>query len=213
MRGAVGSLRSTAAGRWALAALVLMPSIATAHRTSHRASHLASHRVLRVNRFRPSALVVRPPPALNAGALELGRPFDTGPAPRLTASFYQEHAALVRHDMLFFHPESVGANPARLYSQQEPSKELTMSFISLAPTDSLLEIYRDRDRLLLFRERSRGNEASSLGMWVGMFTAATLLAAHAPEPFRVLFDGPVHFGPAIFQTGGLGVGIGGDLPQ
>jgi hypothetical protein len=42
-----------------------------------------------------------------------------------------------------------------------------------------------------------------------MFTAATILSAHAPRPLRVLFDGPVHFGPAIFDGGGMGAGIAG----
>jgi hypothetical protein len=37
----------------------------------------------------------------------------------------------------------------------------------------------------------------------------TVLSAHAPRPFRVIFDGPVHVGPAIFDGGGMGAGIAG----
>ena len=46
---------------------------------------------------------------------------------------------------------------------------------------------------------------------LAMFGVATVLSAHAPRPFRILFDGPVHLGPAIFDGGGMGAGIAGKI--
>jgi hypothetical protein len=36
-----------------------------------------------------------------------------------------------------------------------------------------------------------------------------VLAAHAPAPLRPLFDSRVHLGPAVFEGGGMGAGVGG----
>src|SRR5437868_481389 len=66
---------------------------------------------------------------------------------------------------------------------------------------------RDRDRLLLFRGTQP--QGSSIAIGVGMFAAATLGSAHAPRFLRVVFDGPVHLGPAIFDGGGMGAGVAG----
>ena len=41
-----------------------------------------------------------------------------------------------------------------------------------------------------------------------MFMSAAMAAAHAPAPLRVLFDEPIHLGPAILPAGGIGVGVG-----
>jgi len=84
-------------------------------------------------------------------------------------------------------------------------KEIT--FLAPAEGGDALEVRRDRDRLVLFR----GPEAQGAAVAVGlaMFTAATILSAHAPRPLRGVFDGPVHVGPAIFDGGGMGAGIAG----
>jgi hypothetical protein len=67
-----------------------------------------------------------------------------------------------------------------------------------------LELMRDRDRLLLFQDRS----TDQTGYGIALFGVVTVLAAHAPPPLRRLFEGPVHLGPAIFDPGGMGAGIG-----
>jgi hypothetical protein len=69
-----------------------------------------------------------------------------------------------------------------------------------------LEVLRDRDRLQLYGAVADDSRA---GYGVALFGAFTVLAAHAPGPVRALFDGPVHFGPALFDNGGMGAGIGG----
>jgi hypothetical protein len=48
-------------------------------------------------------------------------------------------------------------------------------------------------------------------MGVGLFGAATVLSAHAPRPFRIFFDKALHVGPALFDAGGVGVGLGGSV--
>lgn len=72
-----------------------------------------------------------------------------------------------------------------------------------APGDAL----RARDRLLLFREPESPGLGTGLG--AALFGSAVFLAAHAPGPVRVLLDRAVHLGPACFDAGGLGIGVGG----
>jgi hypothetical protein len=98
-------------------------------------------------------------------------------------TYLQAHNTLVQHAFLRF------STAQRLEQQQ-----------------NRLELLRDRDRLQLFGvSENRSNAAYG----VMMFAAATILAAHASAFARVLFDGPVHLGPAAFDNGGLGAGIGG----
>jgi hypothetical protein len=73
-----------------------------------------------------------------------------------------------------------------------------------APQVDRLQTLRERDRLLIF-----GVNDTQVGYGVVLFGAVTVLAAHAPAPLRALFDGPVHLGPAVFDQGGIGAGIGG----
>lgn len=64
---------------------------------------------------------------------------------------------------------------------------------------------RARDRLQLVVEATP--QAGGLGAVImGAMCAA---AAHAPRGVRRVFEGPVHLGPAVFDSGGLGAGIGG----
>lgn len=69
-----------------------------------------------------------------------------------------------------------------------------------------LAAQRARDRLLLFNRPRGGASAAVSGF--GLFTLAMIASAHAPSPLRPLFDGDIHFGPAIYQSG-MGLGIGG----
>jgi hypothetical protein len=71
-----------------------------------------------------------------------------------------------------------------------------------------LEHMRARDTLLLYGGPAGGARASLLGF--GLFSAAIVASAHVPNPVRLLFDGDLHFGPAVFD-GGVGAGFGGKL--
>ena len=102
-----------------------------------------------------------------------------------TASYVEAHSLQVMHAMLRFRSER------SLEQQQDP-----------------LDWYRDRDRLSLFAPAQM--QSASYG--IALFGAVTVLAAHAPRALQVLLTGPVHLGPAIFDGGGLGAGVGGRLP-
>lgn len=70
-----------------------------------------------------------------------------------------------------------------------------------------LEYLRDRDLLRLYGPTPGSTAGVSYG--VAMFSTAVLAAAHMPPgPARVIFDHTVHFGPALFEGGGMGAGIG-----
>jgi hypothetical protein len=76
-----------------------------------------------------------------------------------------------------------------------------------APRDARsLDEQREFDRRLLFAPTASGNLYG-----VGLFGAAIVAAAHAPTPLRFMFDRRFHFGPAILDAGGLGIGFGGKL--
>ena len=96
-----------------------------------------------------------------------------------TQSFVAYHNGLVQHDMLIF----------------------------LHPGANTLEYHREIDRLLLFQDH--GHTTNSVYIGLGMFAGAVFTAAHAPKPLRVFLDGRVHFGPAVFDGGGMGLGVGG----
>ena len=69
-----------------------------------------------------------------------------------------------------------------------------------------LQQLRDRDAIL-WGGRTPSMQAGGLGSMV--MGAAVVLAAHAPARLRPLVDGPVHVGPALFDGGGMGAGVGG----
>lgn len=71
-----------------------------------------------------------------------------------------------------------------------------------------LESMRDRDGWLRFGSAG-GTGAASLG--AAILSAAVVASAHAPRRLRPLFDRPLHFGPAIFDGGGMGAGFGGRM--
>jgi hypothetical protein len=103
---------------------------------------------------------------------------------KLPPSYIQSHSERVMRDMLFF------AEPDGAAEQQFP-----------------LERLRALERLRLLRERRA--LSSSLEMGAALFGAATVIAAHAPPVLRAMVDGKLHLGPAIFDGGGMGIGLGG----
>ncbi len=124
----------------------------------------------------------------------------------LPPSFIAFHSDRVRRDLLIFHAAATGGDPAL------PGDRSDRPYGFVAPPrseDPLAEL-RLRDRLLLFEPPRNGAAATGTGL--ALFGAATVAAAHAPAPLRLVFDGPVRVGPAIFSDGGMGVGVGGSAP-
>jgi hypothetical protein len=76
-------------------------------------------------------------------------------------------------------------------------------------------VEQDQNRLHEARERDAlmlpGGAPSMQSGAIGamMMGAAVVVAAHMPERARVVIDGVVHFGPAMFEGGGMGAGVGG----
>jgi hypothetical protein len=73
-----------------------------------------------------------------------------------------------------------------------------------------LQVARERDRYNLNAARAPAvTNESAYG--AAMLGASVFLAAHAPGPLRAMFDGErvVHAGPAVFEGGGMGAGLGG----
>jgi hypothetical protein len=69
-----------------------------------------------------------------------------------------------------------------------------------------LQSARQRDGLVL---PGGAQSMQSGAMGAMMMGAAIVVAAHMPERVRVVVDGSVHFGPARFEGGGMGAGVGG----
>ncbi|HXU70259.1 MAG TPA: hypothetical protein VN947_13075 [Polyangia bacterium] len=65
---------------------------------------------------------------------------------------------------------------------------------------------RAHDALML-GGRAPSMQSGAMGSMV--MGAAVVLAAHAPARMRAVVDGPVHVGPALFEGGGMGAGVGG----
>jgi hypothetical protein len=131
------------------------------------------------------------------------------PSLQVSATFVESHTARVENDLMLFQPTLIGIPPFMRSRNSEllsgPTKEHTLRFFAPVQAEDGLAVLRERDKLLLFRGPQP--QGAAVGIGVAMFGAATLLSAHAPRPFRVLFDGPVHLGPAIFDGGGMGAGI------
>lgn len=163
----------------------------------------------------PSALVLqdRGESSSNHGAKidsATGAGLAVPPRTKTLPTFVQFHSARVENNLMLFQPTQVGITPGRTRNAgllaRPPVKNEVRFF---APTEAAddLEVRRAHDRLLLFRGPQPQSAALALGL--AMFGATTILSAHAPRPFRIVFDGPVHLGPAIFDGGGMGAGIGG----
>ena len=149
----------------------------------------------------------------NAGA-QLGRPVvahTDQPLPTqsllaLPPSFIVFHSDRVRHDLLLFHAHATGTDPTLAGDRSDAP----YGFVASPRSEDPLAELRMRDRLLLMEPPQHTGSAGGSG--VALFSAATIAAAHAPAPLRLIFDGPVRLGPAIFSDGGLGMGIGGSAP-
>ena len=154
------------------------------------------------------------PPVRSDGAIidsETRSVVAVAPLGESAATFLDFHSARVAHDLILFKPTLVGITPAGLARNaalfaRSPAKKELRFFIPAEGGDAL-EVRRARDRLVLFRGPQAQGPAVAIGL--AMFGASTILSAHAPPPLRVLFDGPVHLGPAIFDGGGMGAGVGG----
>jgi hypothetical protein len=145
---------------------------------------------------------------------ETGTVLAVAPPSKAPATFVESHSARVENDLMLFKPTLIGIAPIGASRSAElvstaPKKK---SFRFLAPAvegGDALDVRRDRDRLILFRGPQSQGGAVAVGL--AMFIATTISSAHAPRPLRVVFDGPVHLGPAIFDGGGMGAGIAGRL--
>jgi hypothetical protein len=188
---------------FSLLVLFCVPSSASAAHKHHRAAA-------------PIRLLDRSVSSSSDGAnidAATGTVFNVAPASTVRATFVESHSARVENDLMLFKPTLIGIAPigqsrnAELVSSAPKKK----SFRFLAPAEAgdALEVRRDRDRLVLFRGPQSQGGAVAVGL--AMFIATTVSSAHAPRPLRVMFDGPVHIGPAIFDGGGMGAGIAGRL--
>jgi hypothetical protein len=119
---------------------------------------------------------------------------------------FATYVTRVRYDLFLFQAIPVDLNPL-LRTERSLTPSPKIRFWSAPPTDDLLAIYRQRDRLLYFRDMPLSG--AHLAMGFGVFAAAALLSAHAPRPLRILFDHSFHLGPAIFDRSGMGIGFGG----
>ncbi len=179
---------------------------ATSHASAHR-----HHRAVAAIQLRD-----RTTPSSNDGAkidAATGTAFAVAPPSKVAPTFVEAHSARVENDLMLFKPTLVGIAPlgrsrnAELVTQA-PKRE-SFRFVAPAEAADALEVRRDRDRLLLFRGPQA--QGGSVAVGLAMFIATTISSAHAPRPLRVVFDGPVHLGPAIFDGGGMGAGIAGRL--
>ncbi|HEY2748408.1 MAG TPA: hypothetical protein VGL86_27480 [Polyangia bacterium] len=95
---------------------------------------------------------------------------------------------------------------------EERSAAVFASFLSFTAARTVEE---DQNRLQQLRDREAlllpGGAASLRAGMMGSMVmgAAVVLVAHAPRRVRAIVDGPVHVGPALFEGGGMGAGIGG----
>ncbi len=103
---------------------------------------------------------------------------------------------------------AVGRSPRAPSYFQEHSDRVERSFHHFR-RGKALEDLRARDQIRLYGPALGGMGAAANG--VAIFSSAVIGVAHAPRPVRILFDRRFHFGPAIFDQGGLGAGFGGAL--
>lgn len=135
----------------------------------------------------------------------------TGGSPlpfRGPSSSFATYVTRVRHDLFLFQSIPIDLNPL-LRTKRSLTPSPKIRFWSAPPTDDLLAIYRQRDRLVYFRAMPLNGAQFAMGL--GMFAAAALLSAHAPRPLRILFDRSFHLGPAVFDRSGMGIGFGGQF--
>ena len=95
---------------------------------------------------------------------------------------------------------------------EHKSDQVFAAFLTFQPARTVeqqqnrLAAARERDALLI-AGGSPSTQAGALGAM--MMSATIVLAAHAPERLRPIVDGVVQVGPAVFDGGGMGAGLGG----
>ena len=95
----------------------------------------------------------------------------------------------------------------RTVSYFEAHEQLVMRDMISFNHSYTLDYLRDRDRLRLYGPTP--GSAGGVADGVAMFSTVVIAAAHLPAgPARVIFDHKVHVGPALFEGGGMGAGIG-----
>lgn len=72
-----------------------------------------------------------------------------------------------------------------------------------------LERMRERDALELYGPTPGTSTSTALG--IGLFSSIVVSSAHTPRALRFAFDRSFHLGPAIFDGGGMGAGLGGRM--
>jgi len=93
----------------------------------------------------------------------------------------------------------------------EKSAQVFASFLGFTSARTVeeeqnpLAQHRERDALML-PGGAPSMQSGAMGAMV--MGAAVVLAAHAPKCVRAVVDGKVHVGPALFEGGGLGAGVG-----
>ncbi len=128
-----------------------------------------------------------------------------------TPTFISVHTKRVKKSLLMFRPVLTGDDLPIEQRRQDiksvPDAPTAIFGGIAAPTIDPLDHLRLRDRLLLFRPPQ--DEGRNVAFGIAMFGASTIMAAHLPEPLRLIFQSRVHFGPAILGDGGMGAGVGG----
>ena len=101
-----------------------------------------------------------------------------------------------------------GAAPrrARQVSYFEAHEQLVMRDMISFNHSYTLDYLRDRDLLRLYGPTPGSTGGVADG--IALFSTVVVAAAHLPGRARVLFDHRVHVGPALFEGGGMGAGIG-----
>jgi hypothetical protein len=103
--------------------------------------------------------------------------------------------------------------PRRRSYVEQKNEQVMRAFLTfrvardVADEQNGLQLMRDRDELLLPAGGVPQGRSGAYG--AAMLGAAVVLSAHAPAPLRPIFDARVHVGPAIFDGGGMGAGVGG----
>jgi hypothetical protein len=113
-------------------------------------------------------------------------------------------------------PEAAADEPATLHRKSYVESKSDQVFAAFLMFMTAHEFEQQQDRLGQARERDQlqlvpgGVPSMRAGaMGVALLGAAVVLAAHVPDRLRVIVNGPVHVGPAMFEEGGMGAGVGG----
>ncbi|MGZ3442106.1 MAG: hypothetical protein ACXVDD_21455 [Polyangia bacterium] len=105
--------------------------------------------------------------------------------------------------------------PSQVHTKSSVETKNEQVFASFLAFTTAHSVERQQDHLASARERDElllpGGAPSMQSGAIGamMMGAAVVVAAHMPDRARAVIDGVVHFGPAMFEGGGMGAGVGG----